>query len=107
MYGLYLGNWKNDKRHGVGKQEYYSMNEDNVYAPDGSSYDGNWENDHYQGEGILTLTDGITYSGTFDSGLIVAGIFLHLKANTTYEGTFRPNGTFKKGKLITSLLTYE
>ena len=42
--GSYLGAWEGNKRSGVGVQ---------VYAKDGSRYEGSWANDQREGEGSL------------------------------------------------------
>ena len=35
-----------------------------------SSYQGEWENDNYNGQGILTLEDGTSYQGYFNNGTL-------------------------------------
>ena len=51
----YVGEWKNDKRHGQGT----------LTSLDGLTYVGEWKNDKTNGQGTLTLPDGEIQSGTW------------------------------------------
>lgn len=52
---IYVGQWKNGKRHGLGKQ----------YYKDGSYYFGYWENNMTNGLGRLIHADGDIYEGNW------------------------------------------
>ena len=55
----YVGDWKDDLRHGHGE----------VSTADGNRYSGSWERDCKHGSGIERWIDGATYNGAFFEGL--------------------------------------
>ena len=55
----YIGDWKDDKRHGNGE----------VSTKDGNKYTGSWENDVKHGSGVEKWHDGACYTGEFIDGL--------------------------------------
>lgn len=59
----YKGEFKYDKRDGLGHQSY----------KDGSNYNGNWHQDKPHGSGTLTLSDGSTYQCEFKNGICELG----------------------------------
>lgn len=54
----YKGAWKENKKHGIGKQ---------LYAGVGSYY-GNWENGLRHGEGVMIYSNEDIYSGQWKEG---------------------------------------
>ncbi|CAM9530038.1 unnamed protein product [Chrysoparadoxa australica] len=73
---VYEGEWRDNKRHGVGKL---------VCAQDGSSYQGGWEYHRYHGKGTLQAS-GYKFQGTFHRG----------KEEGFGEATW-PDGSWYKG----------
>ena len=56
----YVGEWKDGKENGKGKETF----------PDGGGYEGGWKNGLYNGHGTLTLYDiGLKYVGEYKDGL--------------------------------------
>lgn len=53
VQNLYEGQWKNNEKHGIGKQTYVGSGE----------YFGYWENGKRQGEGVFTYLSKDVYSG--------------------------------------------
>ena len=49
----YVGEWKDDKKHGKGKFTWAS----------GNMYEGDWEDDNYHGKGKYTWANGGMYEG--------------------------------------------
>ena len=89
---VYVGSWKNDKKHGQGK---YIVSESCMYEgayvedmrqgrgkyvyPDGSVYEGDWLADLRHGQGVYTWPGGSFFMGVFhmdtmvqDKGRLVA-----------------------------------
>ena len=56
----YKGQFKEGKKHGKGKIEY---TESNGIYPERLSYDGEWENDMYEGKGKMTCRAGGSHDG--------------------------------------------
>ena len=54
----YDGEWKINKKHGIGRMTYEKAGE----------YNGFWENGRRHGEGVFTYTNGDTYSGWWKFG---------------------------------------
>eukprot|EP00026_Physarum_polycephalum_P000969 Phypoly_transcript_00970.p1 GENE.Phypoly_transcript_00970~~Phypoly_transcript_00970.p1 ORF type:complete len:1129 (-),score=252.32 Phypoly_transcript_00970:187-3573(-) len=80
----YEGNWKDDKRSGMGK-----------YTCEGLVYDGEWANDKMDGKGKAEYPWGV-YKGEFSSGQKSGKGFLYYPSGMTYEGAFKNdlfNGT--------------
>lgn len=57
---LYVGEWKNSKRHGKG-----------ISYQNGIKYDGEWIDDMPSGRGALTNNNGVTFHGVFQNGNII------------------------------------
>ena len=74
--GMFLG----DERVWKGKITY----------PDGSLYDGEWDNNGPHGEGVLTQSDGTRFAGRFD-GLSGNGR-IDYSDHTWFEGPWNENG---------------
>ena len=55
----YEGEWKKDKRDGLGIARYSS----------GDVYDGQWQRGKRQGHGVMYIDAGDTYIGSWDNGL--------------------------------------
>ena len=56
--GVYVGEEKDDKRHGQGTLTF----------SDGSKYKVEWKNVKYDGQGTMTLSDGQIFVGEFKEG---------------------------------------
>ena len=54
----YVGEWKDDKRHGQG----------NATFANGDKYVGEWKDNNYHGQGTATLATGEKYVGYFMNG---------------------------------------
>ena len=63
---VYEGEWRDDKRHGVGRHVYAS----------GGTYEGEWADDQRHGRGIFRFADGNTYEGEFEGGKMQASLIL-------------------------------
>ncbi len=110
----YIGNWKNNKKHGKGN---FSSTNENKYL-----YEGDWINDEmdgygsliteyekyvgyfkkgkFDGEGCLVDNKGNIYNGSFKNGIKEGKGTLQLVNGDYYEGEFI-NGNYNgKGKLI-------
>ncbi|CAH0559394.1 unnamed protein product [Brassicogethes aeneus] len=60
-----------------------------ILFPDGTRYDGNFENGFFNGQGVLSFPDGAKYEGEFLQGWFHGhGIFLRADG-MRYEGEFR------------------
>ena len=55
---IYKGAWKNNQKHGIGKQNYINIGE----------YYGNWEFGDKCGEGVMMYVNGDIYSGLWKNG---------------------------------------
>ena len=77
-YGFnYTGDFKDGKRHGIGKYVY----------PNGGTYEGDWVNDIREGEGTLTYdNDRKTYVGDFVQDSFHGWGTLHIIGGEKYEG---------------------
>ncbi|CAH1155085.1 unnamed protein product, partial [Phaedon cochleariae] len=77
---IYVGSWNTDgKRQGEG----------HMLFPNGTRYDGNFENGHFHGNGILSFADGAKYEGEFFQGWFHGyGVFWR-SDGTRHEGEFR------------------
>lgn len=69
---VYMGQWKDGKKHGKGKQ----------LMEDGAIYEGYWENDKGNKRGRIIHTDGDVYDGEFlDDAAHGKGRFVHLNGS--------------------------
>lgn len=95
----YDGEWKENRKHGIGRMTYAKTGE----------YNGFWENGKRHGEGVFKYTNGDVYSGwwkfgekegtgcyTFGNGMKLFGTWV---AGSMAEGKWiYPNGMFYQGK---------
>lgn len=87
--GLYEGEFRNDRYHGMGK----------LADKGGNIYTGAFEDGHFHGRGVYATTDGRTYNGEFVGGNFTgAGIYTDRKG-THYEGGFANWVFHGKGRL--------
>ncbi|ETO78252.1 hypothetical protein F444_06744 [Phytophthora nicotianae P1976] len=110
---MYIGDWVASKRHGHGTYTFVG----------GSSYTGNFNNDHVEGRGTMTYSNGNVYKGDFMNaekhgegvyrwrdGSVYSGHFEHgfirgfgkivYATGHTYEGQWFDNKKHGKGKFI-------
>ena len=75
-FGLILGNWVDDQRHGFGTYTY----------PNSDTYEGEWQSHLRHGQGVYTYKDtGTRYVGTWINGKREgAGELIH--ANHRFQG---------------------
>ena len=79
--GTYVGNWKDDLRHGQGTYKWTN----------GDVYKGNWVDDKRHGQGTYIWHDGSKYKGNYSHG-IRSGYGIYYYTNgTIYEGTWQNN----------------
>ena len=83
---------RNGKPHGQGK----------MGLPDGSLYEGEFQDGEIQGIGLRTYPDSSSYSGAFESGERQGeGVFLGPNPDHyRYEGTFASNKMHGEGELV-------
>ena len=81
---IYKGNWKNNKKHGIGIL-YWSNS--NIW------YEGNWFEDEKHGEGCLYYSDGkVWYKGIYNMGTKdEKGVEYWPNGNIKYDGQFKNN----------------
>ncbi len=84
--GLYIGEFRNEKRDGKGK---YFWN-------DGDSYDGTWKDDKKHGFGIFKCSDGSKYEGHWKNGYMNGEGTIISPNGNIFTGTFYMN-SMKKG----------
>ena len=87
--GVYLGDFKNGKSHGDGV----------YYAPDGTRYEGSFENDKVSGfVRIYKEEDGSTYIGNFLNGSANGfGTYIVPNENMLYYGEYQNNNFTGEG----------
>jgi hypothetical protein len=79
--GLYVGDWKDGVRAGVGKYTWKN----------GDVYTGYWDKDKRHGEGIYIWKDGSKYRGNYSYG-VRSGYGIYFYTNgSIYEGTWQNN----------------
>lgn len=114
LHGKYIGEWKDNLRHGHGIEVYDDGErfeggwKNNLYdghgkliLEDGSSYIGGFWNGNWHGKGLRTLQNGDIIEGTFDRGLLNSkGVYTHVDGRN-YIGEFK--NTLKHGH---GILTY-
>ena len=102
---IYIGQWKDGKRHGRGTQIW----------PNGARFEGHWKNDKAQGKGRFIHENGDVYEGDFVNDRANGkGVFIHTNG-VKYEGEWLEdlqhgmgietwpdgsfyNGSYSKGK---------
>lgn len=113
---IYIGNWNNDKRHGLGKLTYpdgvqslYGIWNSDKFSGRGkvvkyqegnkvlTVYEGQFMDGELTGEGVMTDSLGIYYKGEFVNGQMHGAGELLLPNGSRYVGQFLYN-TFKRGK---------
>jgi hypothetical protein len=66
MYGHYQGNFKDSKRHGMGRMVYTAQSKFCALFEEAEGvYEGQWSNDLRHGKGIMKWSNGIVYEGSF------------------------------------------
>ena len=65
--------------------------------PDGSVYEGYWENDHTNGHGRKVYGDGSYYIGSWEDGFQSGSGKLALANGDLYEGEFKEGDYHGKG----------
>ena len=91
----YIGEWKDDKKHGQGIYYYLADNEFK-----GDKYIGEFKDDVLHGLGILIFARGDTYEGEFkDNDFDGYGIYIFADGET-YEGEFVDGARHGQGKSI-------
>lgn len=88
----YDGNWKDDKRDGVGKEEW--ANEEGVIE---KTYFGYFANDKHHGDGRMTWSNGDYYRGAFTEGQIT-GMGSEQHTTQDHDIIIRV-GEFRNGRL--------
>jgi len=81
--GLYQGEWRKGKRHGLGRAEYWDEEE---YV---SQYLGDWENGRWDGEGVTVLRNGKVYDGVFKHNCRSGRGKLTMLSGSFVEGDWR------------------
>ena len=86
----YKGAWVDNKKHGIGKQQYAKVGE----------YYGYWENGQRHGEGVMTYLNKDVYSGNWANGKKDGqGTYIFYETKEKYVGTFK-NGQLVTGKWL-------
>ena len=96
---VYVGEWKDNLKHGIGKQNYIGQGE----------YTGYWEKGEKHGEGVMKYLNGDIYSGQWANGNKEGqGTYIFDKTASKFIGTFKagqivsgkwlyPNGSYFHG----------
>ena len=85
---LFIGNWKNNKKNGIGK----------IYdEKDRLIFDGFFENDKKNGHGILLYVNGDKYDGEFVNDIRQGKGLYYWKDGSRWEGNFVDNVMDGKG----------
>ena len=85
---LFVGNWKNNKKNGIGK----------IYdEKDRLIFDGFFENDKKNGHGILIYVNGDKYDGEFVNDIRQGKGLYYWKDGSRWEGNFSDNVMDGKG----------
>lgn len=88
---IYRGEVLNGVPHGTGKK----------YFPDGSRYEGQWQNGQYSGDGILTWADKVSrYEGQFANGQRSGKGRMTYADGSTYEGDWKDGKRHGHGLLV-------
>ena len=85
---IYIGEWKNGKRHGKGLLKWY----------DGGEYEGEWFDGKAHGKGKFIHKEGDSYEGNFTSNQTNGyGVYKRID-NLKYEGFWKGDQQHGKGK---------
>ena len=77
---VYTGAWKNNLKHGIGRQNYVGLGD----------YYGNWENGEKEGEGVMIYVNGDIYSGQWKNGKKDGqGTYIFDATKMKFVGTFK------------------
>lgn len=86
----YEGQWKANKKSGIGIQIYENV----------GTYNGYWEEGERHGEGVMTYTNQDVYSGNWENGKKTGkGTYIFFKTHEKYNGIFK-NGQMVNGKWL-------
>lgn len=86
--GEYVGQWANDRKHGIGKMSFIN----------GDVYNGQWEHGIMHGKGVSLFADGREYRGEYANGKKHGvGTFV-FASGRTWTGVFRLGRQYKKHK---------
>ena len=103
--GTYTGMFVNGKKEGKGLMQYSGVTDKNNLV---KTYDGNWKNDLYNGEGSLVYKNGDIYEGTFVDGKKDGNgeyTYFNDKDILRYEGQWENDLKNGKGKFIFNDMT--
>ena len=99
--GYYIGEWKNNKMHGYGKNFWQSGSKNS-----GDRYEGYWEDNLRHGEGTYYYSNGLKFSGKWIRGKRYYGTQTYLSGDK-YHGYWHNNKwdgegayTYKNGKVV-------
>ena len=122
---VYTGEWKSNKKNGIGKQNYEGLGQYYGHWVDGEKhgegvmiysnkdiYSGQWKNGQKDGQGTYVFNDTMMkYVGSFRGGNITKGKWVYPNG-TFFEGNFdnnMPKGVgkwnFKNGNTVEGLYT--
>lgn len=117
---FYIGNLRNNKRHGQGKCEYLNgavytgqfandlPNGKGILCfADGTKYEGYFEDFEYSGKGKYIFSDGETIEGYFKFSEIDGEGIYNYSNGDIYEGSFKYNLPHGYGILKTKDYSYE
>ena len=93
----YVGEWKDDKKHGKGTYTFAS----------GDKYVGEWKDDTMHGKGTYTWADGAIYRGYFIDGVRAGKGALTASHGSSYVGEFKDDKRHGKGTLTRANGTVE
>jgi len=102
-YALYVGMFKDSKKHGYGKMAYSDPDHVLKWLPESEGdYEGMWENDQRHGKGHMTFSNGLRYEGNFrcDNRHNVIGT-LYFNDGNVYTGNWVDNIMQGKGQYRT------
>lgn len=86
----YYGYFVNGEKHGHGRS---------IMSSSGSTYEGEFHQNHMTGNGILRKPDGLTYTGSFKSGKEHGFGVIECEGEEIYAGGFSEGMKHGKGKL--------
>ena len=85
---VYKGSWKDNQKHGIGRQNYVGLGD----------YYGNWVNGEKEGEGVMIYVNQDIYSGQWKNGKKDGnGTYIFEATKMKFVGQFRA-GNFVNGK---------
>ena len=85
--GKYVGEWKDNEKHGQGTYTY----------PNGSKYVGEWKHNKKHGQGTYTYSSGSIYVGQLENGDFNGQGSLILSNGDTYVGEFKDDNFHGQG----------